>query len=62
MKAEQIVHLFDTYLVNHSHCSDCSTGLFGAVVKLSDLRLIGTEIESRSRNRIFNLSIGSNPQ
>ena len=49
------VLVFDTSLVNHSHCS---TGL----VKLADLRLVGTEIESRSRHGLFDLSIGSNPE
>jgi len=34
----------------------------GAVVKLSDSRLVGTEIKSQSRHGIFNLSIGSNPE
>ena len=37
------------------------TSLLGAVVKLSDLRLIGSEIEFRSRHGIFNLNIGSIP-
>ena len=35
------------------------TCLSGAVVNLSDSRLVGTEIKSQSRYRIFNLSIGS---
>ena len=52
-------HLFDTSLFNHSHWS---TGFVGAVVKLSDLRLVGTEIESWSRHGIFFISVSAPTQ
>ena len=55
MKAEQIVHLWPwcTCLIQVELITHRSTGLVGAVVKLSDLRLVGTEIETRSRHTIF---------
>jgi len=38
------------------------TGLIGSVVKLSDLRLVGTKIKNQSRHGIFNINMGSNPE
>ena len=45
----------------HVSYKSSQTGFVGVVVKLSDLRLVGTQIESWSTHGIFNLNIGSKP-